>query len=131
MKKFERRVRVASACAGLALCVCLLGWHESSKRASAKTLAPTASARPKAAARFPCGELQCDPDTSYCETINTDVPELPSNYACRPLPSACLPRADGAPRDCQCFPPRTRGNYCSAPATNGVRGFYRTSIGGH
>jgi len=77
---------------------------------------------------FHCGDLTCDARTSYCETIKTDVVKLPSNYACRPLPSACTA---GPTVDCGCFPAHTRGDLCSATAVNGGRRFYRTCVGGH
>lgn len=96
--------------------------------------APPASAafgKKEPVQNFACGDTTCDAKLTYCETINTDVPALPSNYACRPLPRECLPRADGAPRDCRCFPPQTRGDYCSGPIQGGFQRFYRTSVGGH
>ncbi len=101
---------------------------------SARALDAAAATNPlgdEPARPFACGTLTCNARTSYCETINTDVPALPSNFACRPLPAACLPRADGAARDCGCFPPHTRGDYCSAPLQGGFQRFYRTSVGGH
>jgi hypothetical protein len=80
---------------------------------------------------FRCGGLTCDARNSYCETIKTDVVRLPSNYACRPLPIACTAEPGGQAVDCGCFPAHTRGDFCSAPAVNGVRRFYRTTVGGH
>ena len=81
---------------------------------------------------FACGErLRCDRATQYCETLKTDAPELPSNYACQPLPAAC--RAAGAPASqaCGCFAPHTRGDFCSAVDSPAGRAFYRTQVGGH
>jgi len=132
MNNIGHRLRVAAVGAVLALCSFLLGWQQLAKRVDTSSAALTAaSERPAASAGFACGKLLCDSQTTYCETINTDVPALPSNYACRPLPTACLPRAGAAAPDCQCFPPRTRGDYCSAAMVDGRRTFYRTTVGGH
>jgi|SRR6478609_3420984 len=86
--------------------------------------------RPARTTTFACGALRCDPRTTYCETIKTDVPELPSDYACRPLPRACQSSAEDPPRDCKCFPPGTRGHFCASPIEDGVQCFYRATIGG-
>jgi len=117
---------IASAVVGLSLAVFTTG-----SRYKAKHLGPLPAAEAKSRQGFACGALTCDPSTSYCETINTEVPALPSNSICRPLPAACLPSQDGAPRDCRCFPAGTRGDSCSAPTSNGRQVFYRTSVGGH
>jgi hypothetical protein len=79
---------------------------------------------------YHCGPLSCDARQSYCETIRTDVPALPSDHACRALPASCLPRSGGGLPDCDCFPRGTRGHLCSSPVRNGVRTFYRTTVGG-
>lgn len=132
MNNLGHRLRVAAVGAVLALSCFLLGWQHLAKRVDPSFAAlAIASARSAAAASFACGKSSCDHRTSYCETINTDVPALPSNYACRPLPSGCLPRAGSAAPGCECFPPRTRGDYCSAQTVDGKRVFYRTTIGGH
>ena len=132
MNNLGPRLRVAAVGAVLALCFFLLGWQQLAKRFDTPQVAPPiASARPASSSTFPCGKLSCDSQTTYCETINTDVPELPSNFACRPLPNACLSRAGTPVPDCQCFPPRTRGDYCSAQTVDGRRTFYRTTVGGH
>jgi len=117
---------IASVVVGLTLAVLTSGSLHKPKQLSHEPASGAQSLR-----GFACGSLSCDSQTSYCETINTDVPALPSNYACRPLPAACLPSENGAPRDCRCFPAGTRGDYCSAPLSNGNQFFYRTSIGGH
>src|SRR4051812_4409005 len=62
-----------------------------------------------------CGPITCDPRVSYCEIIKTDVPRLPSDYRCKPLPDAC--RAAGAARTCDCFPAGTRCGFCSVVET--------------
>src|SRR5579883_771045 len=51
-----------------------------------------------------CGTLYCDARSTYCETIKTDVPALPSNYSCKPLPDSCKATAGQASPTCACFP---------------------------
>lgn len=82
---------------------------------------------------FACGtaQLRCDRATQYCETLKTDAPELPSNFACLPLPTACQAPGLAAAPACGCFPPGTRGDFCSAVPGPGGRAFYRTQVGGH
>ncbi len=81
-----------------------------------------------------CGTVQCDGRSQYCETIKTDTPALPSDYACKPLPEACLPGSAAAEgpvgKACDCFPPGARGNFCSAIDTQGGRIFHRMTVGG-
>jgi hypothetical protein len=77
---------------------------------------------------FPCGPTACDARTHYCELINTDVKELPSDWTCVPLPSACTPGAHG---ECGCFPETTKcRSFCRRVDTAGARGFLLTCIGG-
>jgi hypothetical protein len=132
MTFIDHRLRVASFVSALALACFTVGWLREAKHSTASPAQPRLQsvASSERQPGFPCGSLVCD-RTSYCETINTDVPALPSNYACRPLPSACLPQASSSTLDCQCFPPRTRGDFCSAPIVGGSQVFYRTTIGGH
>ena len=84
---------------------------------------------------FQCGTTACDARESYCETINTDVPALPSTYACKPLPPVCRLAASGAAAECACFPRGTRCDFCTIRDQNRdrafYRAFYRTCIGGH
>lgn len=82
---------------------------------------------------FACGtaQLRCDRGTQYCETLKTDAPELPSNFACLPLPIACQATALPTAKACGCFAPGTRGDFCSAVDGPGGRAFYRTQVGGH
>lgn len=75
-----------------------------------------------------CGPITCDPRATYCEIIKTDVPRLPSDYNCKPLPEAC--RAGGAARTCDCFPARTRCGFCSVVDTEAGPAFRRTCVGG-
>ena len=89
---------------------------------------PPARARTGAHA-FACGHGTCDAAARYCETIQTDAPELPSDHACEPLPAACR-ATEGAPPSCDCFPPGTRCRFCSAVDAGGRIAFYRTCIGG-
>jgi hypothetical protein len=133
MSFVHHRLRVATVGAALALAFFTVGWLREAKHSTALPAQPRPlpGASSEQQPGFPCGALICDPRTSYCETINTDVPALPSNFACRPLPSACLPQPSGITRDCQCFPPGTRGDFCSAPTVNRAQVFYRTTIGGH
>ena len=98
---------------------------------------------------FACGTLSCDGRTTYCEVIKTDAPELPSDYACRPLPDTCRPDAfakrtvddsekgsarraedaSGRPT-CDCFPPETRCDYCVRLDQGEGFGFLRMCVGG-
>jgi hypothetical protein len=81
---------------------------------------------------FACGDaLRCDRATQYCETLKTDTPALPSDYACRPLPAACQASEGPAQQACGCFPAHTRGDFCSAVDSSAGRAFYRTQVGGH
>jgi len=80
---------------------------------------------------LPCGALACDGRTSYCEVIKTDAPELPSDYACRPLPEACRARASGPAPTCGCFPEGTRCDYCLRLDGAEGRGFRRMCVGGY
>jgi hypothetical protein len=80
-----------------------------------------------------CGPITCDPRASYCEIIKTDVPRLPSDYHCKPLPEACRAPATGprpAARTCACFPVATRCGFCSVVDTAAGPGFRRTCVGG-
>ncbi len=72
--------------------------------------------------RIACGSGSCDASTSYCEVIQSDVLELPSDFTCQPLPRAC-----SESKDCSCFPRGTRcSDFCSAS-----RGAFRlTCVGG-
>jgi hypothetical protein len=73
-----------------------------------------------------CGAHFCDARTSYCEIVLSDVFDLPTDYTCKPLPSACT-AADGAARDCTCFPKGTRcASFCGPVETGGVAGFHLT-----
>jgi hypothetical protein len=76
-----------------------------------------------------CGARYCDARTSYCEIYLSDVPELPTDYACRPLPPACLP-SGGSPRGCECFPRATPClSFCGPMPTGGRQGFHLTCQG--
>lgn len=82
---------------------------------------------PPAQFALKCGKGFCDTRRSYCERIKTDVELLPDDYACRPLPQACLATPHPA---CGCFPAGTKCDFCTAnPVGDGV-GFNRTCIGG-
>jgi hypothetical protein len=76
-----------------------------------------------------CGSGYCDARTSYCETIKTDVPELPSDYSCKPLPKACAQQAEH--KGCGCFPEGTRCDFCGILPAGKIEGYYRTCVGGH
>ena len=79
---------------------------------------------------LPCGAHYCDPKTSYCELVLSDVRALPSDYTCRPLPSGCNP-SPSAQAACGCFPHGTRcKNFCSVIDTGGGAGFRLTCVGG-
>lgn len=85
-------------------------------------------ARNHAPATFaPCGPLACDVRASYCEIVLSDVPDPPTDYACKPLPASCL-FADGAPPTCACFPKDTRcRSFCGPIATkSGPPGIHLT-----
>ncbi len=73
------------------------------------------------------GPRFCDARKSYCEIVLSDVFELPTDYACKPLPAACVPDGDVA-RPCDCFPKGTRcGSFCGhLPSGGGVEGFHLT-----
>lgn len=76
-----------------------------------------------------CGERYCDTLTSYCEIYLSDVPELPTDHACRPLPPACLPGGDSPP-GCDCFPGGTPClSFCGPMPTGGRQGFHLTCQG--
>jgi hypothetical protein len=80
---------------------------------------------------FTCGSIACDAGSAYCETIKTDVPALPSNYSCRPLPASCRVSSEGPAPTCACFPAGTRCDFCSVGDVNGHLVFRRTCVGGH
>ena len=77
-----------------------------------------------------CGTIFCDARSTYCETIKTDVAALPSNYSCKPLPDSCRATSGQQAPTCTCFPPGTRGDFCSVVDRNGTPGFWRTTVGG-
>ncbi len=82
--------------------------------------------------RITCGGHYCDPRTSYCEIFLSDVPDPPTDFACRPLPPTCLPAADGAARRCDCFPAGTRCRSFCGPLPTGsgaLAGFHLTCQG--
>jgi hypothetical protein len=74
-----------------------------------------------------CGAHFCDAHVSYCEIVLSDVLEPPTDFTCKPLPTACLPREGVAP-SCSCFPPGTRClSFCGPMDTGGgVPGFHLT-----
>jgi hypothetical protein len=73
-----------------------------------------------------CGARFCDAHTSYCEIILSDVFELPTDYACKPLPPTCVPEG-GVAQTCDCFPPGTRClSFCGYIDTIGLKGFHLT-----
>src|SRR5437588_2301446 len=85
---------------------------------------------PPMSATLPCGPaLTCDPRTTYCEIINTDVPALPSNYSCRVLPETCAVKTAETSTDCGCFPAETRCPFCVPMDIGGVHTFRRTCVG--
>jgi hypothetical protein len=76
-----------------------------------------------------CGAHSCDARESYCEIYLSDVPELPSEHACRPLPKACKPEVGFTPT-CDCFPPDTPClSFCGPLPTGGVSAFHLTCQG--
>jgi hypothetical protein len=92
---------------------------------------PSPSAGLAAPVTIPCGPAKtCDARAAYCETIQTDVPALPSTYTCKPLPATCTPGA--TPASCDCFPHPTRCGFCRAFATPAptLTGFNRVCVGG-
>jgi hypothetical protein len=73
--------------------------------------------------------LYCDARSSYCEIYLSDVFELPTSHACKPLPVDCLPRGTAAP-SCTCFPEATPcRTFCGPLPTGGVQGFHLTCQG--
>ncbi len=74
-----------------------------------------------------CGAHFCDARTSYCEIVLSDVFELPTDYTCKPLPSACK-AADGAARVTAPLPERDAlcASFCGPVETGGVAGFHLT-----
>jgi hypothetical protein len=123
-----RAVALAAAAASIAVLAVSLAQRAPSSRPRSALASAAVPSDPRP---FSCGTLTCDARRSYCETINTDVKELPSNYACKPLPESCMPEPGGRLLDCRCFPSGTRGAFCSSPSRNGVQRFYRTTFGGH
>jgi hypothetical protein len=76
-----------------------------------------------------CGAHYCDARTSYCEIYLSDVFDLPTTYACRPLPQACRPQGAAA-RECDCFPEDTPCHaFCGHVVTGGLAGFHLTCQG--
>jgi len=76
-----------------------------------------------------CGSRYCDVNRSYCEIYLSDVFEIPSDYHCRPLPTACLAEAGGV-RACDCFPSDTPcRSFCGTIVTGGKSGFHLTCQG--
>lgn len=84
---------------------------------------------PPPAYALKCGSGYCDTRRSYCETVSTDEPHLPNDYACRPLPAACA-HASNTAQSCGCFPAHTKCDFCSTSAVGAGVGFYRTCFGG-
>jgi len=75
----------------------------------------------------PCGAHYCDVRAAYCEIVLSDVPDPPTDYACRPLPPACV-AGDGPRPTCDCFPAGTRcRSFCGPMDTHGgPEGFHLT-----
>jgi hypothetical protein len=108
------------------LCLPVAGCGRDAAHAPAPPAAALASP-----VRIPCGPgKSCDARRDYCETIQTDVPALPSTYTCKPLPAACAPSATRA--TCACFPRPTRCGFCREFATSAptLTGFNRVCVGG-
>jgi hypothetical protein len=77
----------------------------------------------------PCGASFCDARTSYCEIYLSDVPELPTDHVCRPLPQACKP-VGGVAKHCDCFAAETAClSFCGPLPTGGVDAFHLTCQG--
>jgi hypothetical protein len=76
-----------------------------------------------------CGARYCDARTSYCEIYLSDVPEIPTGRACRPLPAAC-PRDLGA-ASCDCLAPMLAGRpaFCGRIVTGGLPALHVTFQG--
>jgi hypothetical protein len=73
-----------------------------------------------------CGARFCDARVSYCEIILSDVFELPTDYTCKALPTACRPEGDVA-RACDCFPKGTKClSFCGHIETGRLSGFHLT-----
>jgi hypothetical protein len=73
-----------------------------------------------------CGPRFCDARTSYCEIVLSDVLDPPTDYACKPLPPACIPDG-GVARSCDCFPAGTRClSFCGPIEGPGLKGFHLT-----
>jgi hypothetical protein len=78
---------------------------------------------------IPCGAQFCDAHSSYCEIYLSDVFELPTSHACKPLPADCLPHGAAA-ASCACFPEGTPcRTFCGPMPTGGVQGFHLTCQG--
>ncbi len=76
-----------------------------------------------------CGASFCDARTSYCEIYLSDVPELPTDHFCRPLPNACKP-VNGVAKQCDCFPASTPClSFCGPLPTGGIDAFHLTCQG--
>jgi hypothetical protein len=105
--------------------------NECSARAAGVDLAVTGGCKAQIPNYAPCGRHYCDVRTSYCEIFLSDVPELPTDYFCRPLPPSCS-SADGAARTCDCFPADTRCRSFCGPlftAPGAASGFHLTCQG--
>lgn len=119
--------------------LCLIVFEAGCRHSIPAPSAPTAFSAPQSRGildssspyALKCGSMFCDVRSTYCETIKTDVPSLPSNYSCKSLPKACKKSIDKATPTCVCFPPGTRGDLCSMVDKDGIPGFWRTTVGGH
>lgn len=79
---------------------------------------------------FHCGTEVCNARVQYCEVIKTDVPAISNTYACQQLPRSCLSAIRKNSSSCDCFPLRTRCDFCSKLKDNRVEYLQRSCIGG-
>jgi hypothetical protein len=113
------------------VCACDARVYDDECRAHAAgaDLAITGGCRAVVPDWIPCGPRYCDARDRYCEIYLSDVPELPTDHACRPLPPRCR-AADGAQPGCDCFPPTTPClSFCGPMITGGRPGFHLTCQG--
>ena len=98
-------------------------------RAAGQELSVTGGCKALIPGYAACGAQYCDAQTSYCEIYLSDVPELPTDHFCRPLPNACKP-VDGVAKHCDCFAADTPClSFCGPLLTGGIDAFHLTCQG--
>jgi hypothetical protein len=129
----HRAVAKARDCDGGASPVCgcdgVVYPSECAAYAAGVDLDVTGACRDRVPDWAPCGAHYCNADTSYCEIYLSDVPEIPTDHFCRPLPESCL-RLEASARTCECFASSTPcRSFCGPLPTGGRPAFHLTCQG--